>query len=115
MQACFPIASLNALSWSRGSLARLLFCSLLAILSSSTITRADCNATADIGADTSLANRDPGYVAVVWIGHSWNQVFTTDDTLVQSIAVWRPARNDSMYFPIKLYVLEVDSSYEIQR
>ncbi|PWT88051.1 MAG: hypothetical protein C5B54_11235 [Acidobacteria bacterium] len=81
------------------------------LIGAHTNARAGCEVTSVIGADPSLANSE----AVVWIGRSWNQVFTATDTLVKSLTVWRPARNDSMYFPIKLYVLEVDSSFGLQR
>ena len=83
---------------------------LLAVTLTSSASAGPCQPVS-VGVDTSFANQK----AVVWIGHSWNQVFTVSDTLINSIAVWRPARNDSMYFPIKLYVLDVDSSFGLQR
>ncbi len=59
-----------------------------------------------IGVDPSLGNVKPE----VWFRHSWGQVFMTDDTILSKVTVWRPAFDDSMDTPMKLYILGVDSS-----
>ena len=83
---------------------------LLTVVTASTASASECRPV-EITVDTSLANIEP----LVWVRHSWNQLFVAEDTLIRSITVWRPARNDSMDTPMKLYITEVDSSFGLQR
>src|SRR5260221_12677300 len=66
----------------------------------------DSCVTSAAGADPSFSNTE----LLDWIRQTWNQVFTVDsNTSLVTVTVWRPARNDSMETPMKLYVLDVDS------
>jgi hypothetical protein len=102
--------SWRLMSARRAALVGLLCAALAAVPSVEAKAAPECLSTS-IGVDTSLANAE----LLVWQREFWNQLFVASDTLIQSITVWRPARDTLQFVSAKLYIMAVDSSFDMER
>lgn len=63
-------------------------------------------ATRSISLDTTLADALVG----IYLGRSYGQTFTTADTLIESITIWRGAGHPGDTTPLRMFITEVDST-----
>jgi hypothetical protein len=63
-------------------------------------------ATRSIGLDTTQANT----YLLFYTGRSYGQTFTTQDTLIESITIWRAAVLPVDNTPLRMFITEVDST-----
>ena len=69
-------------------------------------TRLQTCATRCVGLDTTLANT----LLRFYTGRSYGQTFTTQDTLIESITIWRAGVLPLDNTPLRMFITEVDST-----
>jgi hypothetical protein len=64
--------------------------------------------TVSVGIDTTKAYTGGSASAI--LGEGIGQTFDANDTLMESVTVWRPALQDTNYAPMKFWIINVDTS-----